>query len=93
MIKINCKVKGLKNLDKKLNTIVNKLPQAIEKSVEEIMKDMRISAIRLEKGHHDDGILCELVDVANNKIKGRVYADVKAFPFFMFEHYGTRRIC
>ena len=61
----------------------------IQKSVEDILKEIQVCAIRLEKGHHDDGILCELVDVSNNEIKGKVYADVKAFPFFMFEHYGT----
>lgn len=89
MVKINCKVKGLNNLDKKINTIIKKLPQTVEKSVEDILKEIRVCAIRLEKGHHDDGILCELVDVSNNKVKGRVFANVKAFPFFMFEHYGT----
>lgn len=89
MVKINCKVKGLNNLDKKINTIIKKLPQTVEKSVEDILKEIRVCAIRLEKGHHDDGILCELVDVSNNKVKGRVFANVKTFPFFMFEHYGT----
>lgn len=89
MVKIKCKIKGLDSLDKKLNTIIKKLPQTIEKSVEEILKEIQVCAIRLEKGNHDNGILCESVDVANNKIKGKVYADVKAFPFFMFEHYGT----
>lgn len=89
MVKIKCKIKGLGKLDKKINTIIRKLPQKAEESVEEIINQIRGSAIRLEKGHHEDGILCELVDVSNNKIKGRVYADIKAFPFFMFEHYGT----
>lgn len=89
MAKIKCKIKGLDKLDKKLNTIIKELPQTIEESVEEILKETRACAIKLEKGHHDDGILCELVDVSNNEIKGKVYADVKAFPFFMFEHYGT----
>ena len=89
MVKIKCKINGLNKLNKKLDTIIKKMPQTIEKSVEEILKDMRVSAIRLEKGHHEDGILAELVDVANNKVKGRVYADIKAFPYFMFEHYGT----
>lgn len=88
-MKIVCKVKGLNNLDKKLNTIVTRLPQVVKKSVEEILKETRMCAIRLEKGHRETGILCELVDVSNNKIKGRVYADIKAFPWFMFEHYGT----
>lgn len=89
MVKIKCKIKGLDNLDKKINTIIKKLPQTIEKSVEEILKETRTCAIKLERGHHDDGILAELVDISNNRVKGRVYAYIKAFPFFMFEHYGT----
>ena len=88
-IKIKCKVKGLNNLEKKINTIIRKLPQTVEKSVEEVLKEIRTCAIRLEKGHHDDGILAELVDVSNNTVKGKVYADINAFPFFLFEHYGT----
>jgi hypothetical protein len=89
MVKISCKIKGLDKLNKKVNTIIKNLPQTVEQSVEDILKEMQICAIRLEKGHHEEGILCELVDVSNNVIKGKVYADVKAFPFFMFEHYGT----
>lgn len=88
-MKITCKVKGLNRLEKKINTIVKKLPKAVEQSIEEILKETRACAIRLEKGHREEGILCELVDVANNIIKGRIYADIKAFPWFMFEHYGT----
>lgn len=88
-IKIKCTVKGLDNLEKKIAKIIQKLPQTIEKSVESILKETRACAIKLEKGHHEDGILCELVDVANDRVKGRVYADTKAFPFFMFEHFGT----
>lgn len=89
MVKIKCEIKRLDSLDKKINTIIQKLPQTVQKSVEDILKEIQVCAIRLEKGHHDDGILCELVDVSNNRIKGKVYADVKTFPFFMFEHYGT----
>ena len=88
-MKITCKVKGLNRLEKKINTIVKKLPKAVEQSIEEILKETRACAIRLEKGHREEGILCELVDVSNNIIKGRIYADIKAFPWFMFEHYGT----
>lgn len=89
MVKIKCTVKGLNNLDRKINTIIKRLPQTIEKSIEEILKEIQTCAIKLEKGHHDDGILCELIDASNREIKGRVYADVEAFPFFIFEHYGT----
>lgn len=95
MVKINYKIKGLDSLDKKLNTIIKKLPQTAEKSVEEILKETRTCAIRLEKGHNEEGILCELVDIANNKVKGRVYADPSKFTtdngqsYLWFEYFGT----
>ena len=98
-IKIKCKVNGLDNLEKKINTIVRKLPQTIEKSVEEILEELRICAIKLERGHNEKGILCELVDVANRQIKGRVYADPNQFmtdnnqSYLWFEYFGTRKIC
>lgn len=87
-MKINCKVKTKYNY-KRINTIIQKLPQTIEKSVEQILKETRACAIKLERGHHDDGILCELVDMTNNKVKGRVYTDQDKMPWSWFEHYGT----
>ena len=88
MVKINCKIKAKYNY-KKIQELQKKLPQTIKDSVEDILKTIRGCAIKLEKGHHDNGILCELVDVSNNNVKGKVYADINAFPFFLFEHYGT----
>lgn len=89
MVKLRCTIRGLDKFNKNINTIIKKMPQTIENSVEEILKQTRATAIKLERGQHGEGILCELVDVANNKVKGKVYADVNAFPFFMFEHFGT----
>lgn len=89
MIKLKCQIKGLDRLDKKINTIIKELPKTIEKSVEEILKETRTVAIRLEKGHHEDGILCEMVDVSNNTVKGRIYTDQKIMPWSWFEHFGT----
>jgi len=88
MVKISCKVKAKYDY-KRIEKLQKGLPKAIKDSVEDILNNIRGCAIRLEKGHHNDGILCELVDLSNNKVKGKVYADVRAFPFFMFEHYGT----
>jgi len=88
MVKINCKVKAKYNY-KRIKELEKQLPKAINESIEEVLNNIQGCAIRLEKGHHNDGILCEMIDVSNNKVKGKVYADIKAFPFFMFEHYGT----
>lgn len=94
MIKLSYKINGLDKLEKKINTIVKELPKKIEKSVEEILKEMQITAIKMENGHNDEGIVFELVDVANNKVKGRVYADPNQFiangqSYLWFEYFGT----
>lgn len=85
----NIKIKGINDLKRKISAIEKTLPKTIENSVEDILRQIRTTAIRLERGHHEEGILCELIDVSKNIVKGRVYADAKNFPFFIFEHYGT----
>lgn len=47
-MKIECQIKAKHNF-KKLNAIINKLPQAIQESIEDIMKNIQGYAIRLEK--------------------------------------------
>lgn len=88
MVKISCNIKAKYNY-KRINEIERRLPKTKNEFIENIMNNIRGCAIKLEKGHHEDGILCELIDMSNNKSIGKVYADVKAFPFFMFEHWGT----
>lgn len=94
-IKFDIKIKGLDRLEKKINTIAKNIPKIVQESVEDILKETRICAIRLEKGHNEEGIKCELVDVANNKVKGRVYADPAKFitengqSYLWFEYFGT----
>ena len=94
MIKLSFKVNGLDKLDKKINKIIKELPQTVSKSVEDILKEMRITAVRIEKGHNDEGIICELVDMSKNKVKGRIYADPSKFvsngqSYLWFEYFGT----
>lgn len=48
-ISFKCKIKGLGNLEKKINKIVKNLPQKVEESIEEILKNIQGYAIRLEK--------------------------------------------
>lgn len=49
MVSFKCEIKGLNNLEKKINKIVKELPQKIEESVEEVLKNIQGYAIRLEK--------------------------------------------
>lgn len=92
-MRIECKVKSKYNF-KKLDTIMKKLPQTINESIEDILKNIRGYAIRLEKGHNSEGILCEMIDMSNKEVKGRVYADPSKFisngqSYLWFEYFGT----
>lgn len=95
MVSFKCKVKGLDNLEKKINRIIKELPQRVKESVEDILKNVQGYAIRLEKGHKEDGILVELVETSTMKSKGRVYADPSKFmtdngqSYLWFEYFGT----
>lgn len=90
MIKLSAKVKvkhNYKNIQKISNSLVKNLPEITK----EVIKNIRGYAIRLEKGHNEEGILMELVDTTTNEIKGRVYTDKVTMPYAMFEHFGTGR--
>jgi len=94
-ISFKCKIKGLDNLEKKVNKIVKELPKKVEESIEDILKNIQGYAIRLEKAHNEDGILVEMVENSTMEVKGRVYADPNKFitdsgkPYLWFEYFGT----
>lgn len=68
MISFNCNFKVKHNF-KNINAIIQKLPQFTKESVEEILKNVRGYAIKLERGHNEEGILCELIDTSNMEVK------------------------
>ena len=94
MIKFNCTYKVKHNFNK-IEAIPKKLSQTISESVEEMLKNIRGYAIRLEKSHKEDGIIVEMIDMSANKTKGRVYADPSKFmtengqSYLFFEYFGT----
>ena len=88
MIKLSAKVK-VKHNYKKFNKISNMLPEILPDLTKDILKNIRGYAVKLEKGHNEEGILCELVDTQTNEVKGRVYTDKIAMPYALFEHFGT----
>lgn len=93
-MKLNCTIKVKHNF-KNIDSIIKKLPDIGQQSVEDIIKNIRGYAVRLEKGHKDEGILCELVDTSTGQIKGKVYADPSKFmtdnnqSYLWFEYFGT----
>lgn len=92
-IKLKCKIKAKHNF-KKFEQIRKRLPQTIKKGIEEVLDNLQTEAIRLEKGHNEDGIIVDRVDLSTGEIKGRVYADPDKFmseeqSYLWFEYFGT----
>lgn len=92
-IKLKCKIKAKHNF-KNFKQIEKKLPQTIANGVEEVLKTLQIEAIRLEKGHNQEGIIVDKVDLSTGKVKSRVYADPTKFmsngqSYLWFEYFGT----
>lgn len=88
-INFKCEIRGLNKLEKKLKQITKELPKKVEESVEDVLKNIRGCAIRLEKGHNEEGIQIEMVETSTMKVKGRIYTDKDKFSWAMFEHFGT----
>ncbi len=68
MIKFNCNIKVKHNF-KKIDTIIQKLPKTAQIITEDVLKNIRGYAIRLEKGHKEDGILVEMIDMSTKEVK------------------------
>ena len=68
MINFNCNIKVKHNF-KNIDAIIQKLTQFSKESVEEVLKNVRGYAIKLERGHNEEGILCELIDTSNMEVK------------------------
>lgn len=93
MINFNCNIKVKHNF-KNIDAIVKKLPQTAKIITEDVLKNIRGYAIRLEKGHNEEGILVEMIDMSTKEVKGKVYADPSKFmsngvSYLFFEYFGT----
>lgn len=85
---------NIKHKFKKIDNFINKLPEIVKESVEDILKNIQIDAIRLERGHNEEGILIEIVNVSSKEVKGRIYADPEKFianneSYLLYEYFGT----
>lgn len=93
-MRLNFKIKAKYDY-KRINEIVNKLPQVEQETVEDILKNIRGYAIKLERGNNEQGILCEMIDMSTKEIKGRIYAKPEEFmtddnkSYLWFEYFGT----
>ena len=77
---------------KRIDEIVKGLQTKI--GIEDVLNNMRLTAIRLEKGHNDNGILVQMFE--DGEEKGRLYATPDQFmsngiSYLFFEYFGTGR--
>ena len=68
MIKFNCNIKVKHNF-KNIDTIIQKLPKTVQIITEDVLKNIRGYAIKLEKGHNEEGILVEMIDISTKEVK------------------------
>lgn len=87
-ISLNCKIK-VKHNYKNIEKIQKNIVKTATESLQDVLKNIRGYAIRLERGHNSNGILFELVNASTGEIKGRVYTDKTVMPYALFEHFGT----
>lgn len=93
-MRIDCEVK-VKHNYKNISNIIKNLPQFATESVENILKNIQGYAIKLEKGHKEEGIIVEMIDTSTNQVKGRVVANPSKFmtengqSYLWFEYFGT----
>lgn len=76
---------------KRIDALIKRLQDSV--GIEEVLKNMRGYAIRLEKGHNENGILVEMIN-SKGESKGRLYANPNEFmsngiSYLFFEYYGT----
>lgn len=77
---------GLKRIDKLIASLQTDI------GIEDLLKNLRLTAIKLEKGQNENGILIEMYENGNQK--GRVYATPEQFmsneiSYLYFEYFGT----
>ena len=67
-MKFNCIVK-VKHNYKKINAIPKRLPQMATDILKDVLENIRGYAIKLEKGHKEDGIIVEMIDMSTKEVK------------------------
>lgn len=91
---ISVKIKVKHNF-KKFDKISSQMARTVAESIEDILKNIQGYAIRLERGHNEQGIICEMVNMSTKEVKGRVFAKPDKFmtdagqSYLWFEYFGT----
>ncbi len=68
MSSFKCEIK-VKHNYKRISNIIKELPKLATEITEDILKNIQGYAIRLEKGHNEEGILVELIETSTMTVK------------------------
>lgn len=79
---------GFKRIDKLIASLQTDI------GIKDLLENLKLTAIKLEKGHNEKGILVEMYQ--DGEQKGRVYATPNEFlssgiSYLYFEYFGTGR--
>lgn len=67
-MKLSCEIK-VKHNYKKIDNIIKELPKMATEITEDILKNIKGYAIKLENGHNSEGILVELIETSTMTVK------------------------
>lgn len=90
MIDVSWNKDNLKSFEKKMETLIKKLPETAKLGVNDALKNTQEKALENKRGSKDKNlILTEIIDCSNGEIVGRVYTNKDLFSFAPFLEFGT----
>jgi hypothetical protein len=90
MIDISWNKDNLKSFEKKMETIIKKLPETAKLGVEDSLKNTQEKALKNKRGNKDEKLIpIEILDFDKGKVVGRVYTNKDLFSHAPFLEYGT----
>ena len=90
MIDISWNKDNLKSFEKKMETLIKKLPETAKVGVEDSLKNTQEKALKNKRGNKDEKLIpIEILDFDKGEVVGRVYTDKNLFSFAPFMEFGT----
>ena len=90
MINIEWNKDNLKSFEKKMETIIKKLPKTTKLGIEDSLKNTQKKALQNKRGNKNEKLIpIEILDFDKGKVVGRVYTDKDLFSFAPFLEFGT----
>ena len=83
MIDISWNKDNLKSFEKKMETIIKKLPETAKLGVEDSLKNTQEKALKNKRGNKDEKLIpIEILDFDKGKVVGRVYTNKDLYVLF-----------